>query len=38
MSKIWTTLYNEALKVLKPKQISNLIEAGGNLHLSGGFK
>ncbi len=29
MNKIWNTLYNEALKVLKPRKISEWVEAGG---------
>lgn len=29
MDEIWNTLYNEALKVLKPRKISRWVEAGG---------
>ena len=28
MDKIWINLYNEALKVLNPRKVSNIIEAG----------
>lgn len=29
MNETWQTLYNEALKVLKPRKISEWVEAGG---------
>lgn len=29
MDKIWDTLYNEALKVLKPRKISEMLETAG---------
>ncbi len=29
MNEIWQTLYNEALKVLKPRKISEWVESGG---------
>ena len=29
MNTIWDDLYNEALKVLKPRKVSEIIEAGG---------
>ena len=29
MNTIWDDLYNEALKVLKPREVSEIIEAGG---------
>ena len=29
MDEIWTTLYNEALKVLKPRKVSEMLETAG---------
>lgn len=29
MDKIWDTLYNEALKVLKPRKVSEMLETAG---------
>ncbi len=29
MNEIWNNLYNEAIKVLKPRKISETVEAGG---------
>lgn len=29
MEKIWTDLYNAAMRVLKPREVSRMIEAGG---------
>ena len=29
MDEIWNTLYNEALKVLKPRKVSEMLETAG---------
>ena len=29
MNEIWNELYNEAMKVLNPRKVSSIIEAGG---------
>ena len=29
MDKIWSSLYNAAMKVINPREVSEMIEAGG---------